>query len=1146
MAFLNDLVAKYRQFLEPAAQSAGQTLSTIGNAVGQGIQQRMQPPPMPRMPQMQMPKFQPPAARQLQNYISQRLQNPMDTASRLTNPTQRLLSDVAKRPGVQNTLKSVANNLSPTNYDTPVVGGIRRASKDVLGTPNYVTAFDQNADPATRRQAFTDFSLSFNPSATVQKVGDKAGAVVEDILKSGYREIGTLTKPAAKPFKARIDEIYTNWVDRFNPINQLVDVAEGVAKNKGFSIRPEFNPKFQIKRFLGMSGIAQQQIDSELKPILNQLDQFKIPQQDIDLYLKSRRDINLGQRGIKGSDSVLGGQRAQLLEQKYGPQLGQVADQLYAYQNKNFDELVSAGFIKPDVAESIKGVNVDYVPFQRVLEDQVDEFLGIPSKSAQQSANPVSKIKGSDKQIFSPIESVIANTIKQRAAIEKNKVAQTIVGLQDMIPDIGFKQVGKSGSDSITVWKDGAKQFWQVGQDIADSVKGMNEETTNSFLKVLSIPSNILRRGATGQNPEFIIPNLVRDQLEAGVNSQYGYVPFLDYFRGLAHLIKQDFGGGDDLYQAWMKAGGAQVFGSLTGRESVKNSIQAAQGKKNLFGWLNDGLNALGRYSETPTRLGLFNKGIQKTGNTAMAAMESREGTLDFARMGAKMRVANSLIPFLNVGIQGFDRLARTAKANPGAFTAKMALFGAMPSITTTLYNVMTHPEEYFEIPQYDKDANFVLVSGRNADGTVSYTKIPKAQSVQFVANPLENLLSYAYQTTPKSLDQLAFQFLGSSLPVIGEGSSPKELAIKTIGANLPQAIKPVTETLLNKSFYKYNDKTAQAKEVVPNFLNKLPAGDRSYEWTPAAYKAVGKTLNVSPLQVQNLLDGYFAGYTKIPAQIVDALVKVSRNEQIDPSELTGIRRFMGRTLPATKNTVTRADFTGSIAGSIVPNNQRAGLLQTASAAEVPGSYVAEPKQFINQIRQDNVVTPTEKQLAKDRIAELNRQRKAVLGNTRLPSTERDKTANEIDAARKILSDGIKQSGKVDYATAALTGQYEVDKVILSKKTGALTTQINRLTEQAISGELEPAEAAAQITELRAQQTAISKQSKALKGGKARIGKAKKPKKIPVSVIKGLSYKPPKAPPIKVVKAAPKGRVYKLTKRSLRTKKLKRLTRSSV
>ena len=726
---------------------------------------------------------------------------------------------------------------------------------------------------------------------------DSPNSAYDSIIQDGKKQIGSLADEPKKSISQHLDEFYTDWVDRYNPVTKLTKVAEGSQKKIGAEIRPEYNPKYIIRRFLGMGGIAEERFQNKLMPIVKELDNQGVKKGDLDLYLKSRRDINLSSRGIKGTSSEEATKYTTALEGKYGDKIKNIADKLYSYQDEGLQDLADAGFLSPESKKIIQEKNIDYVPFQRVM-DEVDEFLGMPSKVAQQSVNPVKKMGGSDKKVYSPLESIVLNTYKQRAAIEKNNVAKSVVGLQKFIPDLKFEKTKTLGNDSIAVWENGVKSYYKVGEDIAKSMRGMNEETMNSWSKILTAPAALLRQGATGRNPDFMFPNIVRDQLDAAVNSKYGYVPFVDYFRGLAHVAKND-----EIVSLWMKSGGAQSFSSLTGRKSVQEMFNEKKSKKNLFNWLAAGLDKMGKYSEIPTRVGLFSKAYKKTGNATLAAYESREGTMDFSRMGAKMKVANSIIPFLNVGVQGFDKIIRNAKEDPSKFAAKMALYGILPTVMTTVYNVVTHPEEYSEIPQHVKDSNFIFVSGRNDKGTVDYVSIPKGNVITLISNPVENFVSYLANTNQQSFGEFATSFLSSSLPVVGDGQSLGEVATKTIGSNLPQAIKPITENLMNKSFFKYNTKTEESKEIVPYYLKNKAPGDQSYEFTPSMYKVIGKIIKVSPLKVQNLMEGYLAGYTKIPANIIEGLKNISEGKEVNKNQTPIIRRFIQETYPTTKTT---------------------------------------------------------------------------------------------------------------------------------------------------------------------------------------------------------------------------------------------------
>ena len=83
------------------------------------------------------------------------------------------------------------------------------------------------------------------------------------------------------------------------------------------------------------------------------------------------------------------------------------------------------------------------------------------------------------------------------------------------------------------------------------------------------------------------------------------------------------------------------------------------------------------------------------------------------------------------------------------------------------------YAEEYAEIPQYVKDDNFVLVDGRNEDGTVKYITIPKGNLIRLMTNPTEHFIritSYNVCYT-KLLRTTPYFVAGATGTVIGLGA---------------------------------------------------------------------------------------------------------------------------------------------------------------------------------------------------------------------------------------------------------------------------------------------------------------------------------------------------------------------------------------
>lgn len=710
----------------------------------------------------------------------------------------------------------------------------------------------------------------------------------QDILAEAKKGI-QLTKGKTKTVGQTLRDLYTDWVDRFFPVERAADIVEKKTKS---SLLPGFDPRIKIKQVLGAGGKAELRHRTELDPILQRIDKNEF--QDFDVFLKAKRDIgfSLAGRKVFGSDpekakSILSALGTKRDLQKYE----EVARELYDYQDRSLRKLVDSGFLTEEAYKVIKQKNPNYVPFERVM-DEVDNYLGIPTSKLSQAQNPVKKIKGSERAILSPIESIIANTYKIEAAVAKNEAAKSIANLGAILPEIGIKKVSQSGQDTISVWRNGKKEFYEVPQDIAKAVKGLNEEQLGTIEQILSIPATILRQGATGRNPDFMLPNVIRDQFDAAINAKYGYIPFYDYFMGLIELIKHKTGR-PSLYTDWVNSGGKIFYEMAGGRKSIAREIEDATKKKSLgkkfFNAIVEGLDVFSEFSETPTRLGVFRRALKKTGNKEIAAYESREATLDFARRGAKIKTLNALVPFFNVGIQGFDRIIRTVKNNPKKMLLVGTIYGIMPQLALTYYNNTFYPEEYKEIPDEVKQDNFVFVRGRNKEGKVEYATLPKGNILPYIANPVDNIFSALAQYDRQSFSSLALSLLGEALPVLEPGKDVQQMVSRSLGSVIPQFAKPAIETVSNYSFYR-------GRPIVPFFLQNKPPIEQVFEGTETPYKYLGNVFQVSPLIVKNVLEGAFAGYTNMPIRIFSILQKISRGEQPSKNEIPVVRRFFTET----------------------------------------------------------------------------------------------------------------------------------------------------------------------------------------------------------------------------------------------------------
>jgi hypothetical protein len=83
-------------------------------------------------------------------------------------------------------------------------------------------------------------------------------------------------------------------------------------------------------------------------------------------------------------------------------------------------------------------------------------------------------------------------------------------------------------------------------------------------------------------------------------------------------------------------------------------------------------------------------------------------------------------------------------------------------------------------------------------------------------------------------------------------------------------------------------------------------------------------------------MEGYLAGYSKVPAQIVEMIYKKSKGEEISPNEKTLIRRFIKQTYPTKEKQETKSTI------KTPPIMERLGMVTKAS--EMPTNMITYQK----------------------------------------------------------------------------------------------------------------------------------------------------------------------------------------------------------
>lgn len=153
---------------------------------------------------------------------------------------------------------------------------------------------------------------------------------------------------------------------------------------------------------------------------------------DFEVFLVAQRDLELaGEFGNRMAGEIKGvhpeESKAVLaaLTRKYGDDLRVLMDtglSLLEWSDEmNLQPLLQVGFIDELTYKAIKAKNQFYAPFKRLL-DQTNDYIAAHLAAQGVSSNVIKQIKGSEKQILSPLQTWIELAYKAQWAYARNKV----------------------------------------------------------------------------------------------------------------------------------------------------------------------------------------------------------------------------------------------------------------------------------------------------------------------------------------------------------------------------------------------------------------------------------------------------------------------------------------------------------------------------------------------------------------------------------------------------------------------------------------------------------------------------------------------------------------------------------------------------
>jgi hypothetical protein len=591
------------------------------------------------------------------------------------------------------------------------------------------------------------------------------------------------------------------------------------------------------------------------------------------------------------------------------------------------------------------------------------------------------------KQKYTPLELLLDKNKKD--SVRKKTLREGIDLSEIEGIEIFRKEQPQLGKNEVVYIKDGKREVWDLGSDLSRSWKYSTETSQKLVSSIISLPARTLRAGAT-LAPEFFLKNAMRDTVGGTVFSRNGFVLGLDTARGMMTQIYAKAGKEKQskIYQDWIKSGGPQSSYVAFDRNYFSNNIAKELTSRPVYNLVKNPLEMLRvatEFFENATRLGEFQKAYNnsiKKGLTHKQAVErggfeSRNITIDFQKMGAKVGAWNAISAFFNARIQGYSKLYDTFK-NPETRSKALYIAGASITLPSILLWIANHDDErYKELPQWQKDLFWIIITGEGKDTTV--WRIPK---------PFE--LGYVFGTLPEK----ALDFIKTQDPN-GIKNFIKDLAFDNATSILPipDIAKPVIEAWSNKSLF-------TKKPIVPRSLEGVLPEYQYTEYTSETSKILGKLIRQisgeysgisSPARIESTINNWTGTLGRTFVSVLDKALIASGvvDDPIKPTQTLAdipiIRAFIVRTPSAGSEYITTFyDKYGKVSKifNSIEKLQKAGDFEEANkllsnlpveATILKSSYkiIQDNGQRVRNIYNSKLFTPDEK---RQFIDELYRQ----------------------------------------------------------------------------------------------------------------------------------------------------------------------------
>lgn len=541
------------------------------------------------------------------------------------------------------------------------------------------------------------------------------------------------------------------------------------------------------------------------------------------------------------------------------------------------DNMVKVGRLTQETGDVWKET-IGYVPFDRLEDENFSAAFSKIKKISNKGLAQVGKLPelvGSEQRPVGNVFDNYLNTLGWMVGqtLKTDGTVQTLRGLEDAGHAKYLGASNQKKPNTVGMYVKGEMKYWELPSkyDVL-AFKDLNT-VKPKWLQILGQASNVLRKSVTVLPPfalKQVTDDVQRAIMTSGVKnpgallrmtlSNFGGLALAE-LRGIQHPTVKQFG----------------ALG-LTGEYDFQQGKPATSVLKDLgfkprgkFETLIHRLDGITRASDLAVRKAIYDQSMKETNDELLSQTRARE-FINFRRRGASDAIGAMVttIPFFNAYIQGMDVLYRAASGKDSSSSVGRAqarrMFWSRAAIAMTLSSLYAlgkgdDDEEYNEMDLRVRDSNWILPGGFKlpVPGELgALFKVIPERVVEYMRRQGTPEEQEAWEATRTALTYIFEQYVGRVVPV-------------------PQAVKPLLEAWTNYSFFTGRElEGIYQKQQDPSMRRASNTSELAIAISEFSRDVVGVD-KVSPIMIDNALNGYFGSTAGLLVAVTDSLLNPTR-----------------------------------------------------------------------------------------------------------------------------------------------------------------------------------------------------------------------------------------------------------------------------